>query len=168
MKDLSRMVTVTIHRGPYPAIQNDSSPGLRFLRLFLTASDSLSKDDHNLLPNYLHPDATFTINNNPAVKPDQMLPMLAMRSTKVSKFGHDVHTSWDIAEDDGGRTVMYESTSFTVFKEDPQSAEVRVNEFSIIELSKCDGGELKAIKLRTYMDPAPVSERAQLVMGKMG
>ena len=162
------MVTVTIHRGPYLAIHNDSSPGLCFLRLFLTASDSLSKHDHNLLSDCLHPDAAFTTNNSPAVKPDQILPMLAMRSTKVSKFGHDVHIAWDIAEDDGRRTVMYESTSFTVFKDDPQSVEVRVNEFSIIELSKCDGGELKAIKLRTYMDPGPVLERAQLVLGKMG
>lgn len=162
------MATVTIHRGPYLAIHNDSSPGLRFLRLFLTTSDSLSKHDHNLLSSCLHPDAAFIINNSPAVKPDQMLPMLATRSTKVSKFGHDVLVAWDIAEADGRRTVIYESTSFTVFKDDPQSVEVRVNEFSVIELSNCDGGELKAHKLRTYMDPAPISERARLVMEKMG
>jgi len=162
------MVTVTIHRGPYLAIQNDSSAGLVFLRQFLTASDSLSTDDHKVLSDRLHPDATVTINNSPAVKPNQMLPMLAMRSTKVSKFGHDVHTAWDIAEENGARTVMYESTSFTVFKDDPDSAKVSVNEFGIIELSECDGGELKAVKLRTYMDPAPVAARAQLVLGKMG
>ena len=161
-------MTVTIHRGLYLAIPNDSSPGLVFLQRFLTALDSLSTDDHKVISNLLHHNAAFTINNDPPIKPDQMLPMLAMRSTKVSKFGHDVHTAWDIAEDDGGRTVMYESTSFTVLKDDPQSAEVRVNEFSIIELSKCDSGELHAIKIRAYMDPAPVSARAQLVIGKMG
>ncbi|KAK0639900.1 hypothetical protein B0T16DRAFT_249358 [Cercophora newfieldiana] len=162
------MVTATIHRGPYLAIQKDASPGLVFLRQFLTASDSLSTDDHKVLCNQLHPDATFTINNNPAITLDQLLPMLAMRSTKVSKFGHDVHTAWDIAEDDGGRTLMYESTSFTVFKGDPESVEARVNEFGVIELSRCSGGELKATKLRTYMDPAPVSARARLAMGMMG
>ena len=76
------MVTVTIHRGPYLAIHNDSSAGLRFLR----ALDYLSKHNHNLLFNCLHPNAAFIINTNPAVKPDQIPPMLATRSTKVTKF----------------------------------------------------------------------------------
>jgi len=78
------MVTVTIHRGPYLAIQEDSSPGLVFLRQFLTASDSLNTDDHKTLSDCLHPDAAFTVNNSPSIKPDQVLPMLAMRSSKVS------------------------------------------------------------------------------------
>ncbi|KAK3385952.1 hypothetical protein B0H63DRAFT_473895 [Podospora didyma] len=163
------MAAVTVHYGSYITIQKDSSPGLEFLQAFLTACDSLDIHGHGVLSDHLlHHDATFAVNNGPAVKRDQVLHMLAMRSTKVAKFGHDVHTAWDVAKDDGGRTVMYESTSFTVLKDDPEGVEVRVNEFSVIEISRSEGGQFQAVELRTYMDPAPVSSRAQqLVMGKM-
>jgi hypothetical protein len=170
------MPSTTIHQGSYQSIDPSSSPGLAFLRRFLTASDSLNQPDHTpLLSHHLHPDATFTINNNPPLPASQILPMLAMRSTKVSRFGHDVHTAWDIAKDevDGGkgRTLMFQSTSFTVFAEDAEGVEVRVEEFSVIELEERqegEGGGLRATEVKTYMDPAPVEARARAVMGKTG
>ena len=64
--------------------------------------------------------------------------------------------------------MIYESTSFIVFKDDPQSVEVRINESSVIELSNYNGEELKANKLRIYMDPALMSERVRLVLDKLG
>lgn len=64
---------------------------------------------------------------------------------------------------------MYESTSVTIFKEDPESAEVKVREFNIVELvsSKDNGGEsnvFKACELRTFLDGSPVSARLKSVL----
>ena len=84
------------------------------------------------------------------------------------------------------RTVMYQATSGTVFKQDPEQFEVRMEEFNIVELlaDKSEGegegeGEAerkgedhasrststapygyKAIGLRTFVDARPVMERA--------
>ncbi|KAH8885555.1 hypothetical protein GQ53DRAFT_751245 [Thozetella sp. PMI_491] len=86
----------------------------------------------------------------------------------VSKFLHDVHTVWDVGKEDGKRTILYESTSTTVFKDDEEGQEIKVKEFNIIELATGDKGTLTAVELRTYMDPSPVSARAQTVMSKKG
>ncbi|RYP72101.1 hypothetical protein DL771_004432 [Monosporascus sp. 5C6A] len=162
------MAGVSIHKGAYTSIGSDSSPGLLFLRSFLAAIDSFNPTDHAPIASLLRQDATLTINNGPAIPAEQMISMLGMRGTKLAKFGHDLHTAWDIAGGDGRRTVMYESTSFTVFKDDQEGVEARVNEFNIIELVKSDDGVLRALELRTYMDASPVSARAQAVMSKSG
>ena len=112
----------------------------------------------------LHPDAVFIINKGPSIEANDMLPMFSMRPAKVARFGHDTHVLWDMAHEDGSRTAMFESTSFTVFKENNEGMEVRVKEFNVVELVMCDS-ELKSLEVRTYMDPSPVSERAQAVAG---
>lgn len=88
------------------------------------------------------------------------------------------------------RTVMYQATSGTVFKQDPEQFEIRMEEFNIVELlaEHDDEGEegkgddgcqedekdrkstsnstssapygYKAVGLRTFVDPRPVMERA--------
>ncbi|RFU24204.1 hypothetical protein B7463_g12133, partial [Scytalidium lignicola] len=54
--------------------------------------------------------------------------------------------AWNIAKEDGGRTVIYESTSFTVVKDDEEGVEVKVKEFSIAELVKEADDTLKAVE----------------------
>lgn len=54
---------------------------------------------------------------------------------------------------------MYESTSITVFKEDPEHLEVKVPEFNIIEIETDGKGLWKAVELRTFMDAKPVQDR---------
>ena len=95
---------------------------------------------------------------------ENVLPMLTTRGQKLSAFGHDVHIAWDIAKEYGSRTLMYESTSSTVFKEDAEGAVAEVEEFNIIELVSAGEG-LKADELRTFMGASSVSERARAAMG---
>lgn len=157
------MSVTTIYKGPYQTIGADSSPGLLYLKAFLQTIDSLEIDHVAELPKLLHPDAIFAVNNNPGVRAADTLSMFQKRPAKVAKFGHDTHTSWDIAHGDGSRTVMFESTSFTVLREDEEGVETRVREFSVLELVRWDGG-LRALELKTYMDPSPAIERAQEIM----
>jgi hypothetical protein len=72
---------------------------------------------------------------------------------------------------------MFEATSGTVFRNDPDEFEVRVREFNILELessgsgpgpqsrSDSDGddegkGGFVAVEMRTYMDAWPVQDQA--------
>jgi hypothetical protein len=165
------MAQTHIHHGSYQQIPPTASPGLLFLHSFLPVLDALepSGSSSQSLSNFLAPGATFAINSGAAVTAEQVLPMLEMRGKMLARFGHDVHTAWDIAHPDNNgegetRTVMYESTSFTVFKNDPERAEALVKEFNVIELA-AEGGEWKATALRTYMDSSPVTQRAQALRG---
>ena len=65
--------------------------------------------------------------------------------------------------------LMFQSTSFTVFTGDAKGVEVRVEEFSVIEMEErqeWEGGGLRATEVKTCMDTAPVEARARAVMGK--
>ncbi|KAK2606246.1 hypothetical protein QQS21_003294 [Conoideocrella luteorostrata] len=160
------MAQTFIHYGPHHHISPTASPGLLFLKQILPALDTLGPfHGQPELANYLAPGATFTINNGPPVEAANVLNMLEMRAQKLSKFGHNLETAWDIDKGDGTRTVMYESTSVTVFKEDAEGVEVRIKEFNLIELESKDTGKgwigLHAVKLVAYLDGSPVTERAE-------
>jgi hypothetical protein len=64
--------------------------------------------------------------------------------------------AWDIAKDDGTRTLMYESTNVVAFKEDAAGVEASVREFSIVELVRGPNG-LVAKEQRSFMDPSPTA-----------
>lgn len=90
--------------------------------------------------------------------------MLQKRSERLTKFYHELHKAWDIessrtAAAQPTRTVMFESISTTIFRADPDQVEIRVKEFSIIELNEVAEGELKAASMRTIMDVIPVQSR---------
>jgi hypothetical protein len=165
------MTETHIHKGPYSEIPATASPGLLFLKSLLPALDSLGPfKDTPELSNYLAPDATFVMNGGAAIPAVSVLQMLPKRGEKLSKFHHDVHMAWDFAAVDGSgtRTVMYESTSTSCFKLDPEAEEIKVAEFNIIELvptvdSVTGVTELKALQLRAFLDGAPVTARAQMI-----
>jgi hypothetical protein len=166
------MPEVHVHYGSYDSIPQAASPGLVFLRKFLPALDSLQPSLNPISP-FLAPTATFIMNGNSSQPVDQILPMLDTRSKHLAKFHHKVTVAWDIEQEDDGssrerRTVMYESSSITVFKHDPEKLEISVREFNIVELerSKEAGGDEQgfvAVELRSYMDAGPIKERAATI-----
>lgn len=171
------MAGTQIHYGPYDAIPATASPGLLFLKNLLPALDSLGPFDAHGEPigqpaliQFLAPGATFVMNGGPPIQAVDVLQMLPKRSERLSRFHHDVRVAWDIAAGDGSgkRTVMYESTSISTFKADPEAVQVKVAEFNIVELVPTTDpttGEatLKAVQLRAFLDGAPVTSRAQLI-----
>ncbi|KAK5807489.1 hypothetical protein VI817_001747 [Penicillium citrinum] len=58
------------------------------------------------------------------------------------------------------RTVMFEATSCTMFKGDPDEFKVKMREFNILDLEG-DVGELQVVEMRVFMDGKPVQARAQ-------
>jgi hypothetical protein len=163
------MSTTTIHHGPSSTIPlTSSSAGLIFLHNFLPILDSLDPADTSQLKDFVLPEAQFIINGSPIGTGEQVVPMLAMRAQKLARFGHEVDVAWDIPHSNGRRTVMYESSSVTVFKDDGTGDEIRVREFNIIELEMVEGdgqgSTWKAVELRTFMDAGAVRERAGRIM----
>ena len=170
----------TIHHGPYTTIPTLTTPGLHFLKTFLPALDSLDAETHPIAP-FLHPDADISVNSNPPNKGCQVVPLLEVRRKHLSAFGHEMEVAWDIAleEADPGdqrqaqgkdrgdkRTVMFEATSSTVFRDDPDQFAVKVREFNILDIEKEAGSEFQVVQMRTYLDARPVQDRAaRLQMG---
>ncbi|EJP69865.1 hypothetical protein CRV24_008815 [Beauveria bassiana] len=177
------MADVQVHCGPYESISDTASPGLLFLRRLLPALDSLGPFDARdgqrppQLVRLLAPDATFVMNGGPPLPAVDVLQMLPKRAERLARFRHDVRMAWDVAPRGDGygdgagagrRTVMYESTSVSVFKADPEAVEVRVAEFNVVELvlvTDPETGEasLKALQLRAFLDGGPVTSRAQMI-----
>ncbi|OAA69490.1 hypothetical protein ISF_02760 [Cordyceps fumosorosea ARSEF 2679] len=180
-----------VHCGPYDAIADTASPGLLFLRRLLPALDSLGPFDDDArhhrdagagpqqeqkqppsdLIDLLAPGATFVMNGGPALPAVDVLQMLPKRAARLTRFHHDVRMAWDVAARDGSgrRTVMYESSSLSTFRADPEAVEVRVAEFNVVELVPVvadeDTGrtELRALQLRAFLDGGPVTSRAQMI-----
>lgn len=59
------------------------------------------------------------------------------------------------------RTVMFEATSSTVFKNDPDEFVVKVQEFNILDLEGRDQSDLQVVEMWAFMDGKPVQSRAQ-------
>lgn len=161
-------MATTVHRGPYSSIASTASPGLSFLRDFLPALDSLDPSTHPVVP-FLHPEASISVGSNPPNTGKQAVPLLEVRRKHLSSFHHDMHIAWDIVPEGQDpaqrRTVMFEATSATVFRNDPDQFAVRVKEFHIIELQKRPKekeGEVpwQVVEMRTYLDARPVQDRA--------
>ncbi|KZZ92447.1 hypothetical protein AAL_06073 [Moelleriella libera RCEF 2490] len=127
------MAQTFVHRGSRESILPSASPGLVFLKFVLPALDALGPFRGTPeLARFLAPNATFTMNNEPAVEASRVLRMLGMRSRGLSSFTHDLETAWDVANADGSRTVMFRSTSVTVFTADAQGVEVRIKEPDVV------------------------------------
>jgi hypothetical protein len=58
------------------------------------------------------------------------------------------------------RTVMFEATSETVFKNDPDRFPVKLREFNILDLEGNDTDDLQIVEMRVFLDSRPVQARA--------
>jgi len=167
------MAKAHIHTGPHHTIPSTASPGLRFLKTFLPAMDSLNPGA-DPLGQYLAPDAAFIINGGEPTSAETILGMMEMRSRRLKTFRRDLKHVWDVEMEDGSgrRVVMYESVSVTIFRDDPDEKAIEVAEFSTIELEPVDGGEgtgfagfegLAASVLKTFMDANPIMRRLKQI-----
>ncbi|ERF70626.1 hypothetical protein EPUS_02492 [Endocarpon pusillum Z07020] len=89
------------------------------------------------------------------------MAMFNSRATKPDTFHHVMKIAWDVGKGDGRRTVMYESMSMAVHKNDLELVEVKVPEFNIIELVSMEKGfkGLVAVELRSYIGTNPIVQR---------
>lgn len=58
------------------------------------------------------------------------------------------------------RTVMFEATSETVFKHDPDQFPVKLREFNILDLEGKNLDDLQIVEMRVFLDSRPVQARA--------
>lgn len=56
---------------------------------------------------------------------------------------------------------MFEATSTTVFKNDPDEFAVKIREFNILDLEGVNEDDLQVVEMRVFMDGKPVQARAQ-------
>ncbi|KAJ5281962.1 hypothetical protein N7478_007334 [Penicillium angulare] len=177
---------VFIHHGPYESIPDHATPGLRFLTRFLPAVDNLNPVP-NPVSNFFDPNAPITIDNNPPNPAKSALPLLEVRSRHLSHFRHEINIAWDMdlsntlsnngsrnnnpdqysnpdeRNDTQGplkRTVMFEATSETIFKVDPDQLPIKIQEFNILDLEGSNENELQVKEMRIYLEARPVQARA--------
>jgi hypothetical protein len=153
------MMKVFAHIGPYQDIPPDSSRGLRFLKELLPALDSILPTT-SPISRYLTPNARFILNGGDPAPEATVTAMMTMRSQKLQAFCHKVKAAWDLEQEDGKRTVMYEAVSVTLLKVDEEDKAIEVPEFNIVELQPMEGGVegLGAYELRVYMDAQSVMQ----------
>lgn len=88
------------------------------------------------------------------------LATLDSRSKKLGVFHHDMKIGWDMEKEEGKRTVIYESMSVTVFKNDAEKEEVKVPELNIIEMEpvekSCEG--FGAVELKSHLGTKPITQ----------
>lgn len=161
----------SIHKGSPKSISETATPGLLFLKQFLPALDSLDPSTASTsapegIDRFLAPTATFRVNSNPPSNVWDVIPLLRIRDKYLSTFRHEIETIWDIGVADGRqRTVMFEATSVTAFREDEDQFEVRLKEFNVLDL-ETEGKNhntpegLRIVGMRTYMDVRPLQDRA--------
>ena len=185
----SQTTTTTVHAGHQSTITPSSSPDLVFLARLLPALDSLAADPASRLLGggddwLLAADAVFTTNANAPNPVATVLTQLARRGERLARFERDLHCAWDVAaaaappsssSSQLRRTVLYESTSTTVFLGDALAREAKVREFSVLELrlkeGRSAGGgagagaeDWELVEIRTVMDPSPVTVLAQAII----
>jgi hypothetical protein len=162
------MAQTHTHTGSHHSIPPTASPGLRFLASFLPAVDG---SDPSALSPFLAPGAVFVINGAEATPAETIVAMMEMRARRLKTFRHELKRAWDVDCGGGKRTVLYESVSVTVFRDDRDEKAVEVVEFSTVELEAVEGGVeglgLRATVLKTFMDTNPIMLRLKQIGGSV-
>ncbi|KAI0127902.1 hypothetical protein BJ170DRAFT_393684 [Xylariales sp. AK1849] len=151
------MAAVTIHQGSYESIPAGASPGLLFVKELLPSFDSLGKP---AIPvrSFFNETTKFVTNSNDPSPVGQVLQGLVKRVERLAKLYHEVHTVYDIASEDGSRTVIFEATNVRVFKKDSEQRECKVKEVTVLELKPSADGKLEAVEVRTTMENQAITQ----------
>jgi hypothetical protein len=156
------------YRGKLRDIPKDASPGLLFLKEYLTSLHDLAS------PRGAH---KFTsplgvVKNNAAApvltKTEPNLPEIgaakrAKRIAALKSVTVELERAWDIEYEDGKRVVLYDVILRHVFNADPTEEEVIMPESAAMELDKVPAGETErgyggywATELRSKHDRTPI------------
>ena len=61
------------------------------------------------------------------------------------------------------RTVMFEASTETIFKDDPDNFPIKIREFNIIDLEGSSEEDVQVTEMRIYLDARPLQARAALL-----
>ncbi|KAJ6115420.1 hypothetical protein N7486_001198 [Penicillium sp. IBT 16267x] len=181
--------TVSIHQGPYESIPDNASSGLRFLSHFLPAVDSVNPTQ-DPISSFFKSNASIIIGSNPskpvqsATHYESQSRFLShfhrhvhmawdMDLTDINPHTFDPNTTGanqrplnrpeTEAQDQSSlmkHTVMFEATSETIFKDDPDRFPIKTHEFNILDLSGTSDTDLQIIQMRIFLDAKPIEARA--------
>jgi hypothetical protein len=133
--------TGTAYSGSLEELPPTASPGLLFLKAWITKVDSLASEDSAALRNLLAPDAMLIYNADPP-KLAHHKPIKEIIDTKREKrnaalqsIKREFQCAWDIDNGDGTRHVIYQSRNIFYFAADSESPVV-MPEASTITLGR--------------------------------
>ncbi|OOQ84695.1 hypothetical protein PEBR_29007 [Penicillium brasilianum] len=182
--------SVTIHHGPSEMIPPTASPGLLFLQRFLPAADSLDPNNHSIRPFFTPNAPILIGSNPPTTASDAVpllqvrgrhiahfhhdVHLAWDMDLAPERASEDATTSVPstVSRDENSlyaplasgvrlkRTVMFEATSETIFKNDPDQFPVKVREFNILDLEGSSPDDLQIVEMRVFLDSRPVQARA--------
>ena len=149
------MAQSSIHRGSYESIPSTATPGMLWIKEFLTIIDAVDDGVNAGLTSYVKPDARFMWNNQEAstITTDAVVSTLAQRNQAVASFHHEVSSVFDVPGEGDARTVILESVANITAKGGGPTK--RAPDVCVIELVKDADGSLKGTELRTYVDNSP-------------
>jgi hypothetical protein len=104
----------TTHNGSFHDISDTASPGLQFLKAYISTIDALDQSSVSPpLQSYFGPGHSLTTNGSNPLSVDQLLPMFAMRGSMLSEFSHSKYPiqAYDLEHENGKRTVICELIS---------------------------------------------------------
>jgi hypothetical protein len=120
-------VSAFAYSGSLEELPPSASPGLLFLKAWISKVDSLSNDDSDGEDTLLSPTAMVIYNAKPpqpahakAVK-DHSQRKREKRSAALQSIRREFQQAWDIDNGDGTRNVVYESRNIFYFAADPDN-----------------------------------------------
>ncbi|KAJ5715576.1 uncharacterized protein N7483_012757 [Penicillium malachiteum] len=80
--------------------------------------------------------------------------------SQINKFESGNPHSSGSSQSPMKRTVMFEATSETIFKDDPDDFLIKIREFNILDLEGPSNDDLQVAEMRIFLDARPVQARA--------
>ncbi|KAK5994508.1 hypothetical protein PT974_04985 [Cladobotryum mycophilum] len=135
------VIQTEIHNGSLDELLPNASPGLLFLKEFLTRYDSLGpfiKDATPELERLCSADTFFEVNNE-KVPASQKIGMIKVRAQSggVSRIVRSIVQSKDNLLANNCRMVSFETVTTTIFQNDPPGVSVTAKEINFLTIEPC-------------------------------
>jgi hypothetical protein len=163
------------YSGSLDEITSTASPGLLFLKAYLSASDSLTSTNETLRE-FVSPSAVIFNNSAPPAYINSKLPSEKQdttssnpkpvnkrekRNAALQALNRELRRAWDIDHSHGRRTVIFESRNFFVFAADPE-APVCMPEAGTLELELAPSDEERGVEGYWLIESRSWHDRVEL------